>query len=295
VKARVIYNPQARGGQVGEAWAELEAQIRGAMPGAAIEVLRTERAEDVSRLAREGGFDRLVLVGGDGTLSEAAQGAVGTKLELALLPAGRGNDFFKSLNEAGSGNAWELGLRVLREGRARAIDVGRIRWLSKRGGPDRHFVNIASFGYPGLLVQKVHLRAGILGRSRLGKSSLAYLSQSLSSLREYRPVSVRVDVDGVRVFEGPVFSGLLLNGWFNAGGVRWSRDSSLDDGRLELLLQEPRGLLASAWSAPRMLSGNWQGAAGTHIHRGRRFRVVVPKPPSLNQQGLEGGSRRPPF
>jgi diacylglycerol kinase (ATP) len=229
-----------------------------------------------------------VVVGGDGTVSETVQGffdgdgkPVSASATLAVMPAGRGDDFFKML--AGrrcksSDEAWEQGLMLLREGSPKPADVGSIRWLS--GGAhsegrafDRAFVNIASFGFPGLVVKRVREKAGPLGRTHAGKSGWAYLTQIVTGMAEYKPVSVEVKVDGKTVFDGPLFSGFVLNGGYNAGGMRWSDEARIDDGIFNVVLSEPRTPFQTLKSGPRMLSGDWRGVEGIHIFSGAKVEV----------------------
>ncbi|MEY2944383.1 MAG: hypothetical protein RL433_65, partial [Actinomycetota bacterium] len=51
-----------------------------------------------SRLVSSQSFEGLFLVGGDGTLNIAIQELVKTSLGVALIPAGTGNDFARTLN-----------------------------------------------------------------------------------------------------------------------------------------------------------------------------------------------------
>lgn len=276
-KTLIVVNPRAREGAVRERWAELEPELMAALGDAAgrPRVVFTTEQDHGAGAVREGlrdGVRRVVVVGGDGTISQAIQGffecgrTIAPDASLAVMPAGRGDDFFKSLvgrNFSSSRDAWERGLGLLRQGSARATDVGRVRMRTLQGETaERYFINIASVGYPGLVVQRVQAKAGLWGRSRVGKSAWTYLAQSLGALREYRPIQARVQVDGKSVFEGELFSAFVLNGWFNAGGVRWSPDASLDDGLFDLLLMRPRGLWQTLTSGSRMLSGDWEGAEG---------------------------------
>ena len=58
------------------------------------DVFITKDAGDAERLAREAaeaGVDAVVVYGGDGTVTEAAAGLVGTEVPLAILPGGTAN------------------------------------------------------------------------------------------------------------------------------------------------------------------------------------------------------------
>lgn len=137
---------------------------------------------------------------------------------------------------------------------------------------DRVFVNLASFGYPGLVVKRVNEHAGFLGR-RMGKSGWAYVAQIVGGLAEYKPIRTEVRVDGEKVFDGPLFSGFVLNGYYNAGGMRWSDEARIDDGIFHVVLSEPRSPLSTVMSGSRMLSGDWRNVKGVHRFHGKKIEV----------------------
>lgn len=65
-----------------------------------VEFVTTERKGHATRLARDGalrGVDVVVVMAGDGTLNEAANGLVGTNTALATLPGGSTNVFARSI------------------------------------------------------------------------------------------------------------------------------------------------------------------------------------------------------
>ena len=75
------------------------------------------------------------MLGGDGTVSCAANGLLGTGAALAVLPAGTGDDFARAIG-AGS---FPTAVRLLANPKTVPIDVVRLR----SAGPHRCFVNIA--------------------------------------------------------------------------------------------------------------------------------------------------------
>ena len=54
-------------------------------------VVCTEYAGHATELARQADADIVVAVGGDGTVSEVAQGLIGTEKALGILPCGSGD------------------------------------------------------------------------------------------------------------------------------------------------------------------------------------------------------------
>jgi len=305
----ILVNPQARSGEVGKKWPELEPHLMGALGDGQTQVEFTSEADHGSEAVRRAlrdGVQRVLVVGGDGTVSEAIQGffeqgklvaSVPEGPILAVMPAGRGDDFFKVLAGGrckSSAEAWKQGLEILKRGKPEKMDLGRVAWITESSGSsgssgfsgslasgampaagthDRAFVNLASFGYPGLVVKRVNEQAGPLGRSRMGKSGWAYLTQIVTGLLEYKPIVTEVRVDGQVVFDGPLFSGFVLNGYYNAGGMRWSDEARIDDGILHVVLSEPRNPLSTAMTGPRMLSGDWRGVKGVHLFAGKRVEV----------------------
>jgi len=92
-----ILNPAAGNGAAFKLWNSLR-------PDPAIHVWRTERsghAAQLARLAAQRGFERIVVAGGDGTLSEVVDGLCrGPRKSIpsiGVLPLGRGCDFIRNL------------------------------------------------------------------------------------------------------------------------------------------------------------------------------------------------------
>ena len=67
----------------------------------------------------------IIACGGDGTISEVANGIIESKqeTELGILPGGTGSDFRRSLRMPSNTAA---AARALRDGRTRTIDVARV-------------------------------------------------------------------------------------------------------------------------------------------------------------------------
>jgi len=82
-----------------------------------------DRLPDLVAAARWEGYDTIVAVGGDSTISAVAQGLVGTSLRLGVLPMGTDNNIACAL---GLPFDLDAALRVIAEGEERCIEVGRI-------------------------------------------------------------------------------------------------------------------------------------------------------------------------
>src|SRR5262245_6109341 len=95
----VIVNPKSQGGRLGKRWAEVADTIARSFP---FDELITQAPGDATRLTRDalrGGAERVVAIGGDGTVNEVVNGffdpsgaPIAPDASFALLPFGTGGD-----------------------------------------------------------------------------------------------------------------------------------------------------------------------------------------------------------
>ena len=157
----IVVNPASAGGATGRAWPGIASAVRRHFGAFAVSF--TERGGEAASIAeREAREGRALIIacGGDGTISEVANGILraGAGAELGLLPSGTGGDFRRTLGvPARAGDA----ARHLREGEARAMDAGRVTFSNGRGEEgSRYFVNVASFGMGGEVIRRVKADRG---------------------------------------------------------------------------------------------------------------------------------------
>ena len=92
----MIVNPSSASGSTGEAWPQIASDLRSQF--GSFRVVFTKRRGDVSASAAEAarkGAKFIIACGGDGTVSEVANGILssGKDVELVFLPSGTGGDF----------------------------------------------------------------------------------------------------------------------------------------------------------------------------------------------------------
>src|SRR5215210_967520 len=138
VKARVICNPASSGG--GYEPEELHRELE----GYELEWITTESPGDAREAARKWRDGLLVVVGGDGTISEVVNGlgraGFPEGVTLGILPAGTGNDLAATLAIPEDP---ALAEDVIRQSRGRWLDVARVR---SDGIGERFFINVATGG-----------------------------------------------------------------------------------------------------------------------------------------------------
>ena len=96
----IIVNPESAGGATRDAWPKIASDLRSHF--GAFAVAFTTRAGEGTELAAEAarkGARFIIACGGDGTISEVANGILnsGKDVELGILPSGTGGDFRRTL------------------------------------------------------------------------------------------------------------------------------------------------------------------------------------------------------
>lgn len=195
-------------------------------------------AELASRAAREG-VDIVVVVGGDGTVNEVANGLAGSDCALALLPAGTGNVLAAQLGLLAVPTSLHVpdpvgAARRLAAGRIRSVDLGHAR---ARGRGGRHFVLWAGVGLDAEIVRRVE------GESRSWKRSMgpvAYAAIGVRSLLEMTgtPVTLRHDAERARM---SLLMAVVANVPLYGGAVQLAPAARIDDERLDLVLFPGKG------------------------------------------------------
>lgn len=292
IETLIVMNPKARGGTLGAHWERLEKQILDALRIEKAEVLMTPvETQGVHRVrdALKKGVKNVVVVGGDGTISEVIQGffedgkAISPQTVLSIMPAGRGDDFFKTMSgtfSLSSQSAWKKGLEILRAGTPKAVDVGWIKWIlqseSRGSVPEtRYFMNITGFGFTSYVANQIQQRRSEIATTSVGKSAWIYVVKGLSAMKTYRPISVEIKIDGRDFYRGEITYGLVLNGRYSAGGVCWDPEAVINDGLFNLVVTQPRAYLSDILRMAQLISGKKQGLDGVLHAQGRRIEIRV--------------------
>jgi YegS/Rv2252/BmrU family lipid kinase len=261
----VVVNPRSRNGATGRRWQATEREVRAVL--GPVEVERTRAPRDAERIAREAvrsGCERIVVAGGDGTLSEVVEGILAAGLggyaEIGLLPMGTGGDFARSL---GIPHDLEGALACLAAGKTRTLDAGRVGFLDRSSQRARiHFANVASLGISGLVVELVNSGSKALG------GTASFLLGTLRGLARYRCQPVALRVDGVPVFEGPLVLAAAANGHYFGGGMHVAPRARLDDGRLDVVIIPEVAKLRLLTRLPSIYRGTHLEGSEVQLHRG---------------------------
>jgi len=237
MSAFVVVNPHSAGGRTARDWRDIEKSLSAAYPQ--MSVAFTSSRGDATALVRAAlseGHQEVVAVGGDGTINEAingffdAEGATAPDAVFAFVTSGTGGDFRKTFGIAPGSTA---AIARLKEAKPRAIDVGKVSCLSNSGEPViRYFVNIASFGLSGAVVDSVN-RARI---AKLFGGQFAFAFHSAVDMLTYRDRAVRLRVDNAYDEIDTISTVAVANGQCFGGGMRVAPHARPDDGLFDVVI-----------------------------------------------------------
>jgi YegS/Rv2252/BmrU family lipid kinase len=229
----VIVNPRSGGGLSEARWAGLvEGLTDGLGPFDTIFTTAPRDATAIARREAAAGRRLIVAFGGDGTISETADGILdagaGATTELGFIPRGTGGDFRRTLELPK--DLAEAARRV-REGAPRLIDAGRVRFVAHDGTEAvRHFVNVASFGFSSAVASRANASTKRFG----GKA--AFLGASVRALLAYDNTDVWLSLDDGPRERRRVLMAAVGNGRFFGGGMKICPRAQLDSGTLDLVV-----------------------------------------------------------
>lgn len=237
----VLLNPSARNAEKESAWGSALEALEDA------EVRETRDEEDAHARVREAvetGVRRIVAAGGDGTVNGVVNGLAAAggleRAELGILPLGTANDYARSLELPLEP---EAALDVLRRGRTRRVDLGRV------SGPEsRYFANVSVGGFGGRLESRVASDR----KRRWGP--LAYFRAAAEEIASPERYALRARLDDEEM-ELEALHVIVANGSRAGGNIPVAPQARLDDGRLDVILVPALELGQLLTLVPAFLAG----------------------------------------
>ena len=214
-----------------------------------------QESADAARAAVAAGAERLVAVGGDGTLHLALQGVAGTSAVLGVVPAGTGNDYARAFGLFGL-SVEEATERAL--GPARPVDVirtDRQRWVA--------------FNVTGGFTVDVNDRAD---RMRFPRGPSRYTVATLLTMPGLRHRNLTVTVDGERSeYRSALFA--VANTRTFGGGMAICPDADPSDGLLDVCVVGLASRTTMLRLLPKVFEGDHVGHRHVHMMRGRTVTI----------------------
>jgi YegS/Rv2252/BmrU family lipid kinase len=287
-----LVNPQSQNGALGRKWPEVSRVLRREI--GAFEEVFTERPGHAPSLVREAlraGCERVLVVGGDGTISEAVNGffengePIARGASLGVVPFGTGGDFRRTIGVPRSlGEA----ARAVAGGKVRAIDVGLLEHHTRDGGTRAQvFANIASFGISGVVDRLVNESSKRLG------GRVSFMIGSLRAAWRYTNQRVRItfDDDARDAVDMTINTVAVANGRYFGGGMCVAPDAELDDGFFDVVAIGDVSRSKMIFASPRLYRGTHLSMEEVSHRRARTVRAepIGSEPVELDVDGETPG------
>ncbi len=226
-----IINPAA--GQ-GDMYTTMNALLKEKWPGVDYSLYVTQAPGDatayISRYCREHAEPvRFYACGGDGTLNEVINGAVGfAQASVGCYPCGSGNDFIKYYG----------GKKVFRNLEAQL--GAQEEWIDLLRVGNKYAVNVIDFGFDTAVLETMHR----VRRKKLIGGKNAYTTGVVTALFKAMKADCSVSVDGECLNpSGKMMLCTVGNGQYVGGAFRCAPRSLNNDGKLDVCLVRPLSYL----------------------------------------------------
>jgi len=215
---RIILNPGAGAGRALAILKKVENLL--AEFDAEYETVYTQErwhAAELTAQAAKDGVDGVVIIGGDGSLFEAANGLVGTDTALIIAPCGTGNDFAKTLRLP------KDPVKAL----LRQLDCPVYRFDAGAANEFR-FLNIAGAGFDVEVLRQTE------AYKQKYHGIIPYFLGIIRGIRYYKPFEGSLEIDG-QVINGRFTLAVIANGQYYGGGMRVARKADPRDGKFDVI------------------------------------------------------------
>ena len=265
----VIVNPASRRGH----GAQRLPLVRKEFAAVGVHDVRTTVApRDEIALARQAiaeGVTTIVACGGDGTISNVANAIVasGADVRLALIAAGTGNDFYKTVGAPALDIAKTAKLAV--EGGDVRVDVGQIE--------DKYFLNVTGFGFDMAVLEDIQT-------IRWLKGPALYNYSALRQLMFYRGVGIDIATNGHRRSAHHLML-IIANARHFGGTFKIAPQASLTDGLLDAVSFHDATPLTRLSLFGAAIAGTHAKRPQVKVEQGDRFTLRFESPPPYETDG----------
>jgi diacylglycerol kinase family enzyme len=135
MKTKVVINPYSANRSTAKQWADKSALLKGKIGSFDAELTtKALEATAITKKALKDGYQRIIAVGGDGTVNEVINGffendmPINPEAILSVIMTGTGGDFRKT---AGISKNINKAIDQLANGTAKKIDIGKLTYTTK--------------------------------------------------------------------------------------------------------------------------------------------------------------------
>jgi len=186
-------------------------------------------------------YERIVFVGGDGTLNNSIQIEKRIDRIIGMIPAGSGNDFIRGLYDKKL-NFKEYMKRAF-FGEGKYVDAGILENENKK----IFFLNGCGFGIDSETAVKSE-------ELRIFKGILRYLISLLIVLKNFKPIHVKIKAENFE-YEGKITLIAFGNGKYIGGGFKLTPFADPFDGKIDFSIIKDLSKFKILKELPKAISG----------------------------------------
>ena len=249
----------------------------------------TKYAEHAIELGRElvvRGCDEIIVLGGDGTLSEVINGIMRAdipeeqwaKISFGIMPRGTGNDW---------GRFWRLtkdfkkSLDRFFSGEKQPLDVGCITYWRNGIVHHRYFINSVGFGVDSLTCQWATTL-----KYYIGSHHVNYFFALLAAVCVHKSQKIELIVDGKTIVNDMLFTMNIGNGPFSGGGIKQNPNADPRDGVFHSIFVQTPTFRQVLKAIPRLFDGRLTNLDFVHSFVGKEVEVNTRKHLMFEADGI---------
>ena len=245
-----------------------------------------EHAIELGRELVERGCDEILVLGGDGTLSEVINGIMRAdipeeqraKISFGIMPRGTGNDW---------GRFWGLtkdfkkSLDRFFNGEKQPLDVGCITYWRNGIVHHRYFINSVGFGVDSLTCQWATTL-----KYYIGSHHVNYFFALLAAVCVHKSQKIELIVDGKTIVNDMLFTMNIGNGPFSGGGIKQNPDADPRDGVFHSIFVQTPTFRQVLKAIPRLFNVRLTDLDFVHSFVGKEVEVNTRKHLMFEADGI---------
>lgn len=206
----------------------------------------------------------IYVAGGDGTLGITLPALIGTKNKLGIIPAGSGNDTYRTVKTMEKGE--------------HLIDVGKIN--------NKYFINVACTGIDAEVANNLDkVRNTFIPTSQLYNASIVYTFIHF----KYKKIKINTKIKNIED-EYSILS--ICNGTYYGGGYKIAPKSRLTDGLLDIYYVEKMSKIKMIPLLLKLKKGRHEGKRRVHKFRTNHIELELEEDITFNIDGEKYTDRK---
>ena len=228
----VIVNPHSGNKKVPKRWNRIY-RLLCEIDGETLFTTAPAHAIELAKNLVENGYRKIIVIGGDGTLSEVVNGIYVSEIEdknkvcIAIVPCGTGNDWGRFW---GINRNFKKAIQYIKNGKTQVVDIGVCTYKIDAIPTDQYFINAAGGGFDATVT---HITSRL--KTFLGGHKWVYSLSLLLAVFFYRAKRMTIAFNGETI-EQTIFTFSIGNGCYTGGGIKQNPDAIPYDGLFDSMI-----------------------------------------------------------